>query len=135
MLRHSTRYEAQGGARSRSTKPRGSGFRGFESWAGGFPRARHRLEEVWRRITHAVVSDETELVFAGFAAFLDPPKPSAAAAISDLAQNGVAVKVVTGDNELVTQHVCAELGLPISGMLTGDEIQGMGDEALAARVG
>ncbi|MHB9101186.1 MAG: magnesium-translocating P-type ATPase [Sulfuricella sp.] len=92
----------------------------------------------WRSVAqdhpHAVVSDETALVFAGFAAFLDPPKASAALAIADLAQNGVAVKVVTGDHELVTRHICTELGLPISGVLTGDEIHGMGDDALQAAV-
>jgi len=48
-------------------------------------------------------------VFAGFAAFEDPPKPSAAEAVRALAASGVTVKVVTGDNELVTQHVCTEL--------------------------
>ncbi|MDP9121503.1 MAG: magnesium-translocating P-type ATPase, partial [Acidobacteriota bacterium] len=82
---------------------------------------------------HVAVGDEAELVFAGFAAFEDPPKASAAQALSDLARVGVTVKVVTGDNELVTQHVCAELGLAISGVLTGAEIQGMDDPALAAR--
>ncbi|MGE5027614.1 MAG: magnesium-translocating P-type ATPase, partial [Betaproteobacteria bacterium] len=92
----------------------------------------------WRSVPqdhpHAVVSDETGLVFAGFAAFLDPPKASAAQAIADLAQYGVAVKVVTGDHELVTRHICTELGLPISGVLTGDEIHAMGDDALRAAV-
>ncbi|MBZ0094573.1 MAG: magnesium-translocating P-type ATPase [Sulfuricella sp.] len=92
----------------------------------------------WRSVAqdhpHAVVSDETELVFAGFAAFLDPPKASAALALADLAQNGVAVKVVTGDHELVTRHICTELGLPISGVLTGDQIHAMGDDALRAAV-
>ena len=84
--------------------------------------------------THAVVSDETELVFAGFAAFLDPPKESAKAALAGLAADRVAVKIVTGDNELVTQHIFAQLGLPVTGVLTGADIQRMDDLALAARV-
>ena len=92
----------------------------------------------WRREgpdhPHAVVSDETELVFAGFAAFLDPPKESAAEALSALAGVGVAVKVATGDNEIVTRHICEKLGLPITGVLTGAEIQGMDEQALSARV-
>jgi Mg2+-importing ATPase len=92
----------------------------------------------WRREgpdhPHAVVSDETELVFAGFAAFLDPPKESAAEALSALAGVGVAVMVVTGDNEIVTRHICEKLGLPITGVLTGTEIQGMDEQALSARV-
>ncbi len=81
------------------------------------------------------VAEECDLVFAGFAAFEDPPKASAGAAIAALAGSGVEVKVVTGDNELVTQHLCRQLGIPVAGMLTGREIQGMGDDALAARAG
>ena len=84
--------------------------------------------------SHAVVSDETELVFAGFAAFLDPPKESAKGALAGLAADRVAVKIVTGDNELVTQHILAQLGLPVTGVLTGAEIQQLGDQALSARV-
>ncbi|PLP97885.1 magnesium-translocating P-type ATPase [Cupriavidus pauculus] len=83
---------------------------------------------------HAVVGDETELVFAGFAAFLDPPKESAKAALAELAADGVEVKIITGDNELVTQHVFAQLGLPVVGVLTGAQIHQMDDPALAARV-
>ncbi len=92
----------------------------------------------WRQVDkahgHAIVDDETELVFAGFAAFLDPPKASAAPVLKDLAESGVTVKVVTGDNELVTQYVCARIGLPITGVLTGAEITQMDDQALQARV-
>ena len=83
---------------------------------------------------HAVVGDEAELVFAGFAAFLDPPKESAKAALAGLAADRVAVKIITGDNELVTQHVFAQLGLPVTGVLTGAEIQQLDDLALAACV-
>ncbi len=92
----------------------------------------------WRRVPldhpHAMVGDETELVFAGFAAFLDPPKETAARAVGDLAKSGVAVKIVTGDNDLVTRHVCAQIGLPVSKVLTGAEIQKMDDFALQALV-
>ena len=92
----------------------------------------------WRSVPldhpHAVVSDETELVFAGFAAFLDPPKETAARAVRDLTQSGVTVKIVTGDNDLVTRHVCAQIGLPVSRVLTGAEIQKMDDFALQAVV-
>ncbi len=89
---------------------------------------------VGRDHEHAVVSDETELVLAGFAAFLDPPKESARTALAGLLADRVAVKIVTGDNELVTQHVCTRLGLPVTGMLTGAEIQHLDDQALLARV-
>ncbi|MDO8449544.1 MAG: magnesium-translocating P-type ATPase [Rhodoferax sp.] len=92
----------------------------------------------WRDVPidhpHAVVSDESELVFAGFAAFLDPPKASAAAALKALAASGVAVKIVTGDNERVTRHVCTQLGVAIDGVLTGTDVAAMNDDALRARV-
>jgi Mg2+-importing ATPase len=96
------------------------------------------LGVAWREVsldmTHALVSDESSLVFAGFAAFLDPPKASAGAALKTMAASGVAVKIVTGDNERVTRHVCADLGVPVRGMLTGTELSGMNDDALSARV-
>jgi Mg2+-importing ATPase len=80
------------------------------------------------------VADETDLIFAGFLAFLDPPKTGAREALSALAKLGVAVKVVTGDNEQVTRHVCGELGLSVTGTLAGPEVASMTDEALLARV-
>jgi Mg2+-importing ATPase len=92
----------------------------------------------WRDVPlehpHAVVSDESELVFAGFAAFLDPPKASAGDALRAMAASGVAVKIVTGDNERVTRHVCTQLGVPIEGVLTGTDLAAMNDDALRARV-
>jgi Mg2+-importing ATPase len=92
----------------------------------------------WRDVAldhpHAVVSDESALIFAGFAAFLDPPKVSAGQAIAAMAASGVAVKIVTGDNERVTRHVCAQLGVAIDGVLTGTELAAMNDDALRAQV-
>jgi Mg2+-importing ATPase len=71
----------------------------------------------WRHVPpdhpHAVIGDETALVFAGFAAFLDPPKASAGAALAALSASGVAIKIVSGDSELVTQHICAKLNIPV----------------------
>ena len=106
----------------------------------------HALEEegfrvlgiAWRQVPldhpHAVVSDETELVLAGFAAFLDPPKVSAASALAALKKVGVTIKIVTGDSDLVTRHVCAELKIPVTGVLTGKEIAQIDDHTLQARV-
>ncbi|MGZ8233599.1 MULTISPECIES: magnesium-translocating P-type ATPase [Methylobacter] len=92
----------------------------------------------WREVppdhSDAVIGDETELVFAGFAGFLDPPKESAGAALAALKEWGVTVKIVTGDSELVTQHVCAQLNIPVTGVLTGKEIAQMDDSALRIRV-
>ena len=80
------------------------------------PRPRHRLARRCRwTIRMPSSSDETELVFAGFAAFLDPPKASAPPRWPRSRTGGVAVKIVTGDSELVTQHVCAELNIPVTG--------------------
>ena len=91
----------------------------------------------WRRVDsdhpHAVVTDEAELIFAGFAAFLDPPKASAADALSKLSSSGITLKIVTGDNELVTCHLCEQLGFPIQGILTGDMIRELDEPALQAR--
>jgi Mg2+-importing ATPase len=96
------------------------------------------LAIAWREMPpdhpHAVVTDESALVFAGFAAFLDPPKAGAGEALAALAASGVAVKIVTGDNERVTRHVCAQLGIPVRGVLGGREIAAMNDDALRARL-
>jgi len=93
----------------------------------------------WRRVAtdhgHAVVTDESELVFAGWVAFLDPPKSTARQAIAAITAIGVTLKVVTGDNELVTQHLCAQLGLDVEGVLTGNEIANLDDQALQAAAG
>jgi len=92
----------------------------------------------WREVPldhpHCVVSDESDLVFVGFAVFLDPPKASAAAALEALAASGVTVNIVTGDSELVTQHVCTTLGVPIAGIITGKEIEKLDEPALRATV-
>lgn len=90
-------------------------------------------KEVGRDHPHAVVSDESELAFVGFAAFLDPPKTEAAQALRALAASGVAVKIVTGDNERVTQHVCGLLDIEVAGVLTGAEIAVLDDASLRVR--
>ncbi len=82
----------------------------------------------------AVIGDEAELMFAGFAAFVDPPKSDAAEAVRALAAAGVDVKILTGDNERVTQHVCRELGLAIKGIISGQELALLSQEALRARL-
>ncbi|MBI2743517.1 MAG: magnesium-translocating P-type ATPase [Chlamydiales bacterium] len=76
------------------------------------------------------VKDETDLTFVGFLAFLDPPKPSATEAIASLKTAGVEVKILTGDNEIVTQKICKWVNLKIEGMLLGAEVEAMSDEEL-----
>ena len=89
----------------------------------------------WREVEPARVvaeaRDEEGLVFAGFAAFLDPPRADAREALAALAARGVAVKILTGDNERVARHLCRELGIEVSGELSGAEVGRLDDEALA----
>jgi Mg2+-importing ATPase len=96
------------------------------------------LGVAWREVEadrdHANIADEKDLTFAGFLAFLDPPKAGAREALTALANLGIALKVVTGDNEQVTRHVFGELGLKVAGTLTGPEVSALTDEALLARV-
>jgi Mg2+-importing ATPase len=82
----------------------------------------------------AVVTDETDLVFSGFAVFLDPPKASAGSTIQAMAAAGISVKVLTGDNERVTRHVFAEIGVPVTGVLTGDALTQLSEEALIGQL-
>ncbi len=70
-------------------------------------------------------SDEKDLILLGYIAFFDPPKDSAAVAIKALNRAGVAVKVLTGDNSLVTKKVCKDVGLEVSEIITGDILQKM----------
>src|ERR1017187_2164743 len=76
-------------------------------------------------------ADEQNLILRGYVAFLDPPKEGAAAAIDVLQRHGVAVKVVTGDNELVACKICKEVGLSTEFVLLGDAVEKMSAEQLA----
>ena len=80
------------------------------------------------------VGDERNLVFAGCAAFLDPPKDSATRAINDLIRGGVCVKIVSGDAGPVVLFLVNTLALPARGLLSGDEMPSVTDAALTARV-
>ena len=77
------------------------------------------------------VEDERDMILTGYLAFLDPPKPSAAPAIKALAEYGVTTKILTGDNEKVTQAVCEKVGLDVERILLGSEIDTMNDQELA----
>jgi len=71
--------------------------------------------------------DEKELIFAGFVAFLDPPKTSASESILQLHNSGVKLKILTGDNELVSRKICKELNFEIIGSLSGERIDKLSD--------
>src|ERR1700743_3060270 len=70
----------------------------------------------------------------GYLAFLDPPKETALKAIAALRQHGVAVKVLTGDNDLVTRKVCSEVGIHAEKILLGNDVEKMSDEQLAEAI-
>jgi Mg2+-importing ATPase len=76
-------------------------------------------------------SDERELVLRGYVAFLDPPKETAARALAALHKHGVAVKILTGDNPLISRKVCKDVGLIADPMLLGGDVEKMSDSELA----
>ncbi|HEX2437294.1 MAG TPA: magnesium-translocating P-type ATPase [Methylomirabilota bacterium] len=78
------------------------------------------------------VADERDLTLVGFAAFLDPPRPDVGRTIDALREDGIEVKILTGDNELVTQRVCAQVGFAADSIVLGADIDRMSDPALAA---
>jgi len=78
------------------------------------------------------VADERGLRLVGFAAFLDPPREGVRETVAALRADGVAVKIITGDNELVTQRICEQVGLDADEIVLGEAVESMSDTALAA---
>ncbi|WP_242645194.1 magnesium-translocating P-type ATPase [Candidatus Ichthyocystis hellenicum] len=76
------------------------------------------------------VGDESEMTLVGYVAFLDPPKESTAPAIKALLEHGVSIKILTGDNELVTRKICHEVDLPITGIALGQDIDKASNDEL-----
>jgi Mg2+-importing ATPase len=76
--------------------------------------------------------DESELILLGYIAFFDPPKDSTAQALQALKNAGVAVKILTGDNELVTRKICRDVGIDVEHLLTGPQLQGLPPGELGA---
>jgi len=77
------------------------------------------------------IKDESDLILLGFLAFLDPPKDSATEALKRLHSLSVDVKILTGDNEIITAYICKEVGMPVEHLLLGSQIEGMTETALA----
>jgi Mg2+-importing ATPase len=75
-------------------------------------------------------ADEHGLTFVGFLLFFDPPKAGVIETVADLEELGVGLKIITGDNRLVAQHTARAVGLPVTGLLTGAELDDLRDEAL-----
>jgi len=129
------RSEAAGGARLEpmDEAARARALARFEALGGEGLRA---LAICWREVApgRAEISsgDERELVLAGFVAFLDPPRPEARAALAALAARGVAVKIVSGDNERVALHLCRALGVDGGEPLLGRDVARLDGPGLAA---
>lgn len=80
------------------------------------------------------VPDESDLILVGYIAFLDPPKESTAPALAALQAHGITVKILTGDNELVTAKICHEVGLAMNGVLLGSDLETRNDAEMAVLV-
>lgn len=84
-----------------------------------------------RPLTYSV-ADESKMILTGFIGFLDPAKPSAKPAIEALHKLGISIKVLTGDNEVVTKKICGDVGIPVNNILMGKDLETMSDEELTA---
>jgi Mg2+-importing ATPase len=82
-----------------------------------------------RALTYSV-ADENNMILTGFIGFLDPAKPSAELSIKALQKLGISIKVLTGDNEIVTRKICRDVGIPINNILLGSDVDKMTDEEL-----
>ena len=80
------------------------------------------------------VADESDMVLMGYLAFLDPPKETTAAAIRALNDHGVAVKILTGDNDKVARCICRHVGIPVNRIILGSDLEVMDDEELGGTV-
>ena len=76
-------------------------------------------------------ADENDMILLGYIAFFDPPKESTPQAIKALKDAGVSVKILTGDNELVTRKVCKDVGIDVQNLVTGSQLQGLPQEKIA----
>jgi Mg2+-importing ATPase len=103
----------------------------YDDWSGqGFRVLGVASKTVETRSEAYTREDEKNLGFAGFLLFLDPPKPDVRQTIVDLAQRGVQLKIITGDNQKVARHIAEAVQLPIEAIMTGRELNAMSDEAL-----
>jgi Mg2+-importing ATPase len=80
------------------------------------------------------VKDESDLILLGFLSFLDPPKDTAAQALKQLHRLNVDVKILTGDNEIITAYICKQVGMPVEHILLGSQIEAMGEAELSEAI-
>ncbi|UUC44350.1 magnesium-translocating P-type ATPase [Flavobacterium cerinum] len=92
------------------------------------------IKEYDSRNANYTIADEKDMVLTGFIGFLDPAKPSAKPAIESLQKLGVSIKVLTGDNDIVTKKICRDVGIPFHNVLLGHEISQLNDTELSKRL-
>ncbi len=97
--------------------------------AGGFRLLAVASRRIARRGAYSK-EDESDLTLDGFVSFMDPPRDDGAETLAALHADGVAVKILSGDNELVAKHVCQQVGLDASGVVLGDDLDAISDDAL-----
>ncbi|HLO16166.1 MAG TPA: magnesium-translocating P-type ATPase [Anaerolineales bacterium] len=103
----------------------------YSDWsAKGFRVLGVAIRKLDEQVDSYSMADEKDMIFFGFLLFFDPPKTDVQQAIVDLAKRGVQLKIITGDNEKVARHVAEAVHLPITGLLTGNTLNAMPDEAL-----
>ncbi len=103
---------------------------GFARWSEEGFRVLGIATKIVNRVGSYSQADENEMTFEGFLLFFDPPKPGVKEAITQLANLGVGLKMITGDNKLVALHTSEAIGLHSERVITGSELNHMGDEAL-----
>jgi len=129
-------YESEGREPAFDEESRGRSRRAFEALeTQGFRvlAVAYKHVEAVDGITQAAFSaeDEHSLILAGYLAFSDPALPDAARVVSELLRDGVAIKIISGDSDLVVRHISSQIGLSGEPPVTGNEIEGMTDSALA----
>ncbi|WP_284445108.1 magnesium-translocating P-type ATPase [Pedobacter sp. B4-66] len=92
------------------------------------------IKEYDERPLNYSISDESNMVLTGFIGFLDPAKPSAKPAIESLHKLGVSIKVLTGDNEIVTRKICRDVGIPVNHIVLGAELDKLSDDELLEQI-
>ena len=92
------------------------------------------IKEFDERPLNYSVADEKDLVLTGFIGFLDPAKPSAKPSIEALQKLGISLKLLTGDNEIVTRKICDDVGIIVSNIVIGNDLDNISDEDLAKRI-
>jgi Mg2+-importing ATPase len=99
--------------------------------AGGFRTLAVCYRPVPDEMTRFSAGDEKDMILSGFVTFIDPPKDTARESVRLLEQSGIELKILTGDNELVTKKICEEIGILVKGVLKGDDIEHLDQQALS----